>query len=145
MQAQKAFDSPRPTKREAEANLDNRLNFHWPKGRTALPPKRDNIFTPLKPNIQGRSKRASSLLLVNQGRHFAEGARGGTRKSSSGISRHRPWDSEHCCLTWAKSFWINFEFKGEADTPACGLSIMLVVARQRCSAGGMSSRLMVKH
>ena len=30
-------------------------------------------------------------------------------------------------------------------TPACGLSMMLVVARQRCSAGGMSSRLMVKH
>ena len=30
-------------------------------------------------------------------------------------------------------------------TPACGLSMMLVVARQRCNAGGMSSRLIVKH
>src|SRR6516225_129601 len=30
-------------------------------------------------------------------------------------------------------------------TPAWGLSMMLVVARQRCSEGGTSSRLMVKH
>src|ERR1019366_8697429 len=30
-------------------------------------------------------------------------------------------------------------------TPACGLSMMLVVARQRCNEGGTPSRLMVKH
>ena len=30
-------------------------------------------------------------------------------------------------------------------TPDCGLSITLVVARQRCSDGGIPSRLMVKH
>jgi hypothetical protein len=30
-------------------------------------------------------------------------------------------------------------------TPACGLSITLVVARQRCRDVGTSSRLMVKH
>src|ERR1017187_10721410 len=29
--------------------------------------------------------------------------------------------------------------------PACGLSMMLVVARQRCNLGGTPSRLMVKH
>ncbi len=30
-------------------------------------------------------------------------------------------------------------------TPACGLWMMLVVARQRCREGGKTSRLMVKH
>ena len=30
-------------------------------------------------------------------------------------------------------------------TPDCGLSIKFVVARQRCSDGGMPKRLMVKH
>ena len=30
-------------------------------------------------------------------------------------------------------------------TPDCGLSIKLVVARQRCNDGGMPKRLMVKH
>ena len=30
-------------------------------------------------------------------------------------------------------------------TPACGLSMILVVARQRCSEGGKPNRLIVKH
>ena len=30
-------------------------------------------------------------------------------------------------------------------TPACGLSMIFVVARQRCSEGGKPNRLMVKH
>jgi hypothetical protein len=54
MQAQKAFDSPRRAIRGAVADLRDRLNHSWPKGRTALPPKRELILTPLKATYKGR-------------------------------------------------------------------------------------------
>ena len=47
MQAPKAFDSPRRANRGAVAGLRYRLNQGWPKVLTALPPKRELIFTPL--------------------------------------------------------------------------------------------------
>jgi len=54
MQAQKAFDSPRRANRGAVADLRDRLNNCWPKGRTALPPKREIILTPLIATYKGR-------------------------------------------------------------------------------------------
>jgi hypothetical protein len=53
MQALEAFDSPRRATRGAVAYLSNRLNNRWPKGQSALPPKRESIFTSLLSNIQG--------------------------------------------------------------------------------------------
>jgi hypothetical protein len=54
MQAQKAFDSPRRAIRGAVADLQDRLKHSWPKGRTALPPKREIILTPLNATYKGR-------------------------------------------------------------------------------------------
>ena len=56
MQAQKAFDSPRRANRGAVADLRDRLSQSWPQGRTALPPKREIILTPLNGNIQGTTE-----------------------------------------------------------------------------------------
>jgi hypothetical protein len=65
MQAQKAFDSPRRKKRGAAADLRDRLNQGWPKGRTALPPKRESILTPLNATYKGRPRACSP----RDGRH----------------------------------------------------------------------------
>src|ERR1035438_6882577 len=57
MQAPKASDSPRRANRGAVADLQDRLNSRWPKGRTALPPKRELILTPLNATYKGRHER----------------------------------------------------------------------------------------
>jgi hypothetical protein len=58
MQAQKAFDSPRRSKRGTAADLAIRLNSRWPRVGTASPPKR-NIVTPLNATYKGGIARHS--------------------------------------------------------------------------------------
>ena len=47
----------------AKSDLRDRLNFRWPTGRTASPPKRELILTPLNATYNGRgSKHGASCL-----------------------------------------------------------------------------------
>ena len=61
IQAPKAFDSPRHANRGAVTDLRDRLIACWPKGRTALPPKRELILTPLDATYKGRAESLSLL------------------------------------------------------------------------------------
>jgi len=45
------------------ADLRDRLNNCWPKGRTALPPKREIILTPLIATYKGRWKISQGEIL----------------------------------------------------------------------------------
>jgi len=76
MQAHKAFDSPRRANRGAVADLQDRLNQSWPKGRTALPPKREIIFTPLNATYKGRLRICATLGLGDFAPHTAHWAVG---------------------------------------------------------------------
>ncbi len=47
----------------AKSDLRDRLDFRWPTGRTASPPKRELILTPLNATYKGRgSKHGASCL-----------------------------------------------------------------------------------
>jgi uncharacterized protein involved in tellurium resistance len=62
MQAQKAFDSPRHTKRGTAADLFDRLNLRWPKGGTASPPKRNSTL-----RLNSQDTRGGGLLALTIG------------------------------------------------------------------------------
>jgi|SRR5580692_6863740 hypothetical protein len=47
--------SPRRATRGAGADLQDRLKNRWPKGRTASPPRREIILTPLNETYKGYS------------------------------------------------------------------------------------------
>jgi hypothetical protein len=64
MQAPKASDSPRRANRGAVADLQDRLNSRWPKGRTALPPKRELILTPLNATYKGRGEELAGFVEI---------------------------------------------------------------------------------
>jgi len=65
MQAHNAFDSQRRANRRAGADLRNRLNSRWLKGRKALPPKHEIILTPLNATCKGRNKRPLGTTAIH--------------------------------------------------------------------------------